>query len=206
MSRRTKFSSSLSPVRKRTLRSNSTSSDILPGFDLSGRKKKKLLSDLTNNVNVTPGMYGGSISNSSTSNLVNFEDMEDLEDEDIDIEDSDGLDGLDLDNYVEDTSYESLYPTQFNAEYEFNNKNARPNQYGVAYNTNNLGNQYSLSRFDDILKAKKNRCRYADDPSSTYGSVVAFRATNPDTAFMRAYDQQKWSDNYQIGRAKMKEE
>jgi hypothetical protein len=80
----------------------------------------------------------------------------------------------------------------------------RPNQYGVAYNTNNLNNQYDLRRFDDILKAKKNRSRYADDPASTYGTVAQFRATNPDTEFMRAYDQQQWSDKYHIGRAKRK--
>jgi hypothetical protein len=43
---------------------------------------------------------------------------------------------------------------------------------GVAYDTNNLGNQYDLRRFDDILKAKKNRSRYAEDPSSTYGRVA----------------------------------
>jgi hypothetical protein len=50
MSRRTKVSS-LSPLPKRQLRSNSASSELLPELDLSRKKKKKLLSDLSGNLN-----------------------------------------------------------------------------------------------------------------------------------------------------------
>jgi hypothetical protein len=142
----------------------------------------------------------------SGGNFTSLEDMDDDMDDDetMDIEDPDGLDALDLDNYVDTTSFESLYPTALDAEYDYNEQSVRPNQYGIAYNTCNLGNQYSLNRFDDILKAKKNRSRYDDDSASTYQSVATYPARNPDTAFMRAYDQQEWSENYQIGRAKRK--
>jgi hypothetical protein len=200
--RRTKLSSSLSPNPKRYY-TRSSSSDLFPALDLSRSKKKRLLSTLNVNdgssANTPLRISGG---DGSSSNIDVDDDYDD--DESMDIEDPDGFDGVDLDNYVEDTSYENLYPTQFNAEYDFNNQTVRPYQYGVAYNTNNLANQYDLRRFDDILKAKKSRSRYADHPPSTYGSVATFRATNPDTAFMRAYDQQEWTDNYQIGRAKRK--
>jgi hypothetical protein len=198
-----KKSSSLSPIPKRQLRSNSASSDLLSTLP-DRRRRSRLNSGNDNDDSSLPGMFnlnsGGSSSSSSGSSDV----FDDTEDENMDIEDPDGLDALDLDNFVEDTSYETIYPTALDGEYDFNAQNIRPNQYGVAYNTNNLGNQYDLRRFDDILKAKKNRSRYAEDPSSTYGSVATFRATNPDTAFMRAYDQQDWSDKYQIGRAKRK--
>jgi hypothetical protein len=193
-----KKSSSLSPIPKRQLRSNSTSSDLFSTLP-DRRRRSRLNSGNVDDGSSLPGMFNLNSGGSSSSSSDVFDDTED---ESMDIEDPDGFDGLYLDNYVEDRSYESLYPTTFDAEYDYNEQNPRNNQYGVAYNTSNLNNQYDLRRFDDILKAKKNRSRYADDPVSTYGSVAAYRANNADTAFLRAYDNLEWSDKYQIGKEK----
>jgi hypothetical protein len=129
------LSSSLSPVRKRTLRSNSTNSDLLPGLEsISRKRKKKLLSSLSDNINdgsSLPGTFSANDLGSSSSTSSSSDVYDDIEDESMDIEDFDGLDALYLDNYVEYRSYESIYPTQLDGEYDFNAQNVRPNQYGV---------------------------------------------------------------------------
>jgi hypothetical protein len=78
-------------------------------------------------------------------------------------------------------------------------KNAT-NRYGNAYQTGTVSGDYDLGRFDEILKRKGVKSRYAPDKAPTYGSIAQFQATNKDAAFMRKYNDLKWSDTYQIGR------
>jgi hypothetical protein len=125
--------------------------NLSPLTDLSRKRKNKLLNTL--NIDDFKNINDGG---STKVDFSNYDDSHfDIEEENP----NDDLRGLDLENYVDDTSNQSLYPTQFDTEYDYNNQITRPNQHGVAYYTSNLGNKYSLGRFDDILKAKKNRSK-----------------------------------------------
>jgi hypothetical protein len=92
---------------------------------------------------------------------------------------------------LNDISYENLNPTQFDIEYDYNDQVIKPNQD-------------SLCRHEDILKRKKNKSMYDDVIPSIYGSVVQLHTNNPDPGFMKAYDDLKWSEKYQICRVRRK--
>jgi hypothetical protein len=83
--------------------------------------------------------------------------------------------------------------------FNLNNRNAT-NRYGNEYQTGTVGGDYDLGRFDDILKRKGTKSRYAADKPQTYGSIAQYQQTNKDAAFMRKYKDLEWSDTYQIGR------
>jgi hypothetical protein len=74
-------------------------------------------------------------------------------------------------------------------------------QYGNAYNTEDVGND--LARFDDQLKRTK-KSRFAEDARFTDDEYNERDVDNADMEFMRAYSQQEFEPNFQIGRSRRK--
>jgi hypothetical protein len=119
-------------------------------------------------------------------------------------------------NYIEsENPYENIRALDLNSAnddigaYEgnwkdvaYSNANAATvDQYGNAYNTENVGND--LGRFDEQLKRTK-KSRFAEDAAFTDDEYAARDKGNEDMAFMRAYEEQKFEPNFQIGRSRRK--
>jgi hypothetical protein len=79
---------------------------------------------------------------------------------------------------------------------------ATVDRYGNPYNTDSVSNY--LGRFDEILKRRGKKSRFAEDAASTDDEYGTRDANNEEMAFMRAYEQQEFEPNFQIGRARRK--